>query len=197
MATASSHQMETHNEMTERYQEAAAVLAKAEKLLDADALAAIYDRMAAEITQALGDANPVILCVMLGGLVPTAALIKRLTFAFELDYLHATRYRGEITGGELVWKVSPETNLEGRHVLVIDDILDEGKTLESILGALDAQGAATVRTAILLTKQHERRTTDLSVDFGGTKVPDRFLFGEGMDYKGYFRQLPAVYACAE
>lgn len=183
--------------MSDRCEEASAIFKRAERLLDADALAAIYDRMAAEVTRTLEDANPVILCVMLGGLVPTAELIKRLTFPFELDYLHATRYRGEITGGELVWKVSPETDLHDRHVLVIDDILDEGATLESVLTALDAQGAASVRTAILLTKQHERRKADLAVDFGGAQVPDRFLFGAGMDYKGYFRQLPAVYACSD
>lgn len=183
--------------MADRREEAAAVLADAECLYDAGALTTIYDRMAEQITQALGDADPVILCVMLGGLVPAAELIKRLTFAFEFDYLHATRYRGETAGGELVWKVSPETNLYDRHVLVIDDILDEGTTLESILNALDAQGAASVRTAILLTKQHDRRDAGLAADIAGAEVPDRYVFGAGMDYKGYFRQLPGVYACAE
>lgn len=183
--------------MTERYEQAATVLQQAECVHDAEALSAIYDRMAARITETLGAANPVILCVMLGGLVPTVELTKRLTFGFELDYLHATRFQGETEGGELVWKVSPETNLYNRHVLVIDDILDEGTTLEAILNALDAQGAASVRTAIVLTKQHERRAAGLIADINGADVPDRYVFGAGMDYKGYYRQLPAVYACRD
>jgi hypoxanthine phosphoribosyltransferase len=136
----------------------------------------------------------VILCVMLGGLVPTAEIVRRLSFPFELDYLHATRYRGETAGRELIWKVSPEIPLIDRQVLVIDDILDEGATLESILRALDAQGPASVRTAILLEKEHERRDPALGVDYLGGRVPDRYVFGAGMDYRGYFRQLPAVYA---
>lgn len=183
--------------MTERWEEASAVLEQAECLYDAEALAAIYDGMAAEITNTLAGQNPVVLCVMLGGMVPTAELIKRLTFPFEFDYLHATRYQGETSGGELVWKVSPETDLYNRDVLVIDDILDEGATLQSILGALDAQGAASVRTAIMLTKSHSRRQPGVAADIAGAEVPDRYVFGAGMDYKGYFRQLPAVYACAE
>lgn len=183
--------------MTDRWEEATAVLQQAECLYDGDALAEIYDRMAAEISATLGGTNPVILSVMLGGLVPAAELIKRLSFPFELDYLHATRYHGETTGGELVWKVSPETDLFGRDVLVIDDILDEGATLSAVLTAIDAQGAASVRTAILLVKQHDRCQADVAADIVGTHVPDRYVFGAGMDYKGYFRQLPAVYACAE
>lgn len=183
--------------MVDRRDEALAALARSECLYDTDALAAIYDRMADQIRRMLGDTDPVILCVMLGGLVPAAELIKRLEFPFEFDYLHATRYRGGTAGGELVWKVSPETDLYDRNVLVIDDILDEGTTLEAILNALDAQGAASVRTAILLTKQHQRRDAGLAADIAGAEVPDRYVFGAGMDYKGYFRQLPAVYACAE
>ncbi|MDN5863330.1 MAG: hypoxanthine-guanine phosphoribosyltransferase, partial [Salinisphaera sp.] len=160
-------------------------------------LAALYDRMAGEIEATLAGSNPVLLCVMLGGLVPTAEIARRLNFAFELDYLHATRYRGETEGGELVWKVSPGVNVAHREVLVIDDIIDEGKTLAAILAGIDAQGANRVRTAILLSKQHDRRDPALAPDFLGAAVPDRYVFGAGMDYKGYFRQLPAVYAVRE
>lgn len=180
--------------MPERRDDALRTLEEAERLYDAHDLAAMYDRMAEGIRADLADSDPVILCVMLGGLVPTAEIVRRLSFPFELDYLHATRYRGETAGGELLWKVSPEIPLDGRHVLVIDDILDEGTTLESILRALDAQGPASVRTAILLEKAHARRDPGLGVDYLGGRVPDRYVFGAGMDYRGYFRQLPDVYA---
>lgn len=181
----------------ERRRDAMAVRERAECVCDAETLAGIYDRMAGEISEVLAEVNPVILCVMLGGMVPAAELIRRLDFPFELDYLHATRYHGETQGGELVWKVSPGIDLAEREVLVIDDILDEGTTLEAILGALAAQGARHVRTAILLQKTHTRRDPALVPDVLGTTVPDRYVFGAGMDYKGYFRQLPAVYAVAD
>lgn len=180
--------------MPDRRDDALKTLESAECLYDGDDLAAMYDRMAEDVRRDLADRNPIVLCVMLGGLVPTAEILRRLEFPFELDYLHATRYRGETAGGELVWKVSPELPLDGRHVLVIDDILDMGTTLESILRAIAAQGPASVRTAILLEKDNDRRDPALKVDYLGGRVPDRYVFGAGMDYRGYFRQLPAVYA---
>lgn len=180
--------------MLDRRADAINALQHAEHLYDAGDLAAMYDRMAGRIREDLADSNPMVLCVMLGGLVPTAEIIRRLAFPFELDYLHASRYHGETVGGELVWKVSPEIPLVDRHVLVIDDILDEGDTLEGILRAIDAQGPASVRTAILLQKEHDRRDPALKVDYLGATVPDRYVFGAGMDYRGYFRQLPGVYA---
>jgi len=178
----------------ERYQEARAVYARADRLLDEHQLAGCYDRMAADITAQVAELDPVIISVMLGALQVTAEVTKRLDFPFEFDYLHATRYRGETDGGELVWKVSPAIRLEGRHVLIIDDIVDEGHTLSAILNAIQAQGAASVRTAMLLQKNHDRRAEGVNADILGSDIEDRYVFGAGMDYKGYFRQLPAVYA---
>ena len=178
----------------QRYEEARAVYAGADCLIDEQALVACYDRMAAEIETRFAELDPVVMCVMLGGLQPTAEITKRLSFPFEFDYLHATRYRGETDGGELVWKVSPGIRLADRHVLIIDDILDEGHTLAAILNAIAAQGAASVTTAMLLQKKHDRRVPGLNADIVGMEIEDRYVFGAGMDYKGYFQQLPAVYA---
>jgi len=179
---------------SETQREAMAVLERSEQIYSSGDLNAAYDRLADEITEAVGELDPVILCVMLGGAMPAVEITKRLRFPFEFDYLHATRYRGETAGGELVWKVSPGIPLVDRHVVVIDDILDEGHTLQAILDALNAQGTASVRTAILLEKQHDRREPGLEADFLGLEVDDRYVFGAGMDFRGYFRQLPAVYA---
>ena len=178
----------------ERYQEARAVYASADRLLDEQTVAGCYDRMAGDIAAEMATLDPVMLCVMLGGLHATAELTKRLEFAFEQDYLHATRYRGETDGGELVWKVSPGLRLAGRHVLIIDDILDEGHTLAAIIEAINNQGVASLRSAVLVAKDHDRRVPGLQPDFVGARVEDRYVFGAGMDYKGYYRQLPAVYA---
>lgn len=175
-------------------EELVAVHRGAEKLFEAADVAAAYDRMAERISEKIAHTTPVILCVMIGGLIPTAELIRRFDFPLELDYLHATRYRGETSGGELVWKVSPSTDLEGRAVLVVDDILDEGHTLNAILQALRAQGPERLFTSALLEKLHDRRVPGLKADFVGLQVPDRYVFGCGMDYKGYWRQLDGIYA---
>lgn len=174
--------------------EAQAVLAAADCLHDAAAVTAAYDRMAAAITAEYADLNPLLLCVMIGGLVPTSELIKRLDFPFELDYLHATRYRGATTGGGLIWKRQPPAIMEGRHVLVIDDILDEGHTLDAVRKALTEFKPASVKIAVLVDKLHDRRASDAHAEFIGLEVGDRYVFGCGMDYKEYWRQLPAIYA---
>ena len=183
-----------HRIMVERREDAIQQFEQADCLFTKAQIDAMYDRMAAEISAQIAGLDPIILCVMMGGFVPAAEILKRLEFPFEFDYLHATRYRGETVGGELVWKVSPGIALQDRNVLVIDDILDEGHTLQAILDALKGQEAESVRTAILLQKDHDRRDPAMKPDFLGAMVEDRYVFGVGMDYKGYFRQLPAVYA---
>lgn len=176
--------------------EAKEVLANAEVLIDEQQLQAGYDRMADQIRTEMADLNPVVVCIMLGGMHATVEITKRLEFPLELDYLQATRYGREIHGGELLWKVSPGVDLSNRHVLIIDDILDEGTTLATVLNAIDAQGAASIRTAMLLEKMHDRRVPSLKADFVGFQVEDRYVFGAGLDYKGYLRQIPAIYAVA-
>lgn len=179
------------NEFLPRAQE---ILPRTETLVSESEVAACYDRMAAAITTDLGDCDPVIMCVMLGALHATAELTRRLAFPFELDYLHATRYQGETSGGDLIWKVSPSLSLEGRHVLVVDDILDEGHTLASIERCLLMQQPASLRTAVLVQKQHDRRDPDIRADYVGVELEDRYLIGCGMDYRNYYRQLPYIAA---
>lgn len=180
--------------MSEHLGEAERILKEAERLHDADAVSAAYDRMAEEVSERLTGSDPVVMCAMMGGLVTTAELTRRLTLPFELDFLQATRYRGDTQGGEMLWKVSPSLVLEGRAVLVVDDILDEGHTLNAILESLRAQRPERIVTAVLVEKQHERRHPDIRADIVGLKVDDRYVFGCGMDYRGYWRQLPEIYA---
>ena len=170
------------------------VLSKADCLHDAAAVQAAYARMAREIEAEYAALNPLLLCVMTGGVQATAELAGRLPFALEIDYLHATRYRGKTTGADLVWKAHPDIAVKDRQVLVIDDILDEGHTLAAILKALREQGAASVKCAVLAEKLHDRKAPDVKADFVGVTVVDRYVFGCGMDYKSYLRQLPAIYA---
>lgn len=152
------------------------------------------DKMAAEIHQKLHDQNPIILCVMVGGLVPMGNLLMRLDFPLEVDYVHATRYRGEISGGELHWKARPSRELKGRTVLVVDDILDGGVTLAAILKEVKSMGAAQVYSAVLVDKHHKRVENGLErADFVGLEVDDHYIFGYGMDYNEYLRNAPGIF----
>lgn len=179
-----------------RVEDARTALAQAECLVGATEVDAAWERLAAAVRAEYADKNPLLLAVMIGGLVAAAEIGKRLAFAFELDYLHATRYRGETQGAGLVWKRHPQVPLEGRHVLVIDDILDEGHTLVAIRAALEAERPASLKVAVLAKKHHARCVPEAQAEFIGLELPDRYVFGCGMDYREYWRQLPAIYALA-
>jgi hypoxanthine phosphoribosyltransferase len=152
------------------------------------------DTMAGEIHQAIANENPVLLCVMIGGLVPMGSLLLRLDFPLELHYVHASRYHGDIKGGNLEWKASPSFDIKDRTVLIVDDILDSGLTLAAIVDYCQQQGATKVLTAVLVDKEHVREPGGLKkADFCGLEVEDRYIFGYGMDYKEYLRNAPGVY----
>lgn len=155
------------------------------------------DAMAEKIHEALAEKNPVLLCVMIGGLVPLGNLLPRLDFPLEVDYVHATRYRGDIRGGDIHWKVKPSVDLTNRTVLIVDDILDGGITLAAILEEVKRLGAAEVYTAVLVDKHHKRVPNGLAnADFVGLQVDDHYIFGYGMDYHEYLRNAPGIYVVA-
>jgi hypoxanthine phosphoribosyltransferase len=170
------------------------VLEGAHLLHDAAAVRQALDHMAAAITTELANANPVVLCVLTGGIIPTGHLLTRLTFPLEVDYLHATRYRGATQGEHVQWVCRPETGLQDRTVLVIDDILDEGHTLADVLAYCRDAGATRTYSAVLVQKQHARCADTIRADYVGLSVEDRYVFGFGMDYKGHFRNLDGIYA---
>jgi hypoxanthine phosphoribosyltransferase len=170
------------------------VLEGAELLHNPHAIRQALDRMAAEIAAFLANTHPVVLCVLTGGIIPTGHLLTRLTFPLEIDYLHATRYRGATQGEHVQWICRPGTDLQGRTVLVVDDILDEGHTLADILAFCRDAGASQVYSAVLVEKQHARKADAVTADYVGLSVEDRYVFGFGMDYKGHFRNLDGIYA---
>lgn len=175
--------------------EARQVLREADLLIGEAEVLATIERLAGEITERLGEANPVVICVMNGGLIFGGQLLTRLLFPLEVDYAHATRYGQATRGAMLNWIVRPQQELAGRTVLLLDDILDEGVTLASIADFCRQQGAAEVLTAVLVEKLHLRKVTPgMRADFSGLETGDRFLFGYGLDYKGYWRNAPGIYA---
>ncbi|MGI8739720.1 MAG: hypoxanthine-guanine phosphoribosyltransferase [Gammaproteobacteria bacterium] len=180
-----------------RIQEMIAPLADAEQVYGQSEIEAALDRMAVDITRDFAQSNPIVLCVMNGGVVIMGHLLTRLHFPLEVDYLHVTRYRGRTHGGALSWQRKPELPLNDRAVLIVDDILDEGHTLVEILDYCRDQQASQVATAVLVNKRHERKQLRAVVDYVGLEVADRYVFGFGMDYKGYLRNVPAIYAVKE
>ncbi len=179
--------MDIPNQIQHVYEEATQLYSTAE-------VEAALDKMAASISEELRDTNPVLLCVMVGGLVPLGNLLPRLDFPLEVDYLHATRYAGNLSGGRLMWKVKPTVILEGRTVLIVDDILDEGVTLAAVVEEIKAMGALCVKTAVLVDKANRRADDGLQVaDFTGLHVDNHYVFGYGMDYHEYLRNAPGIF----
>lgn len=174
-----------------------AILARATLLAGEAEVAAALDRMAAQLRSDLAGRDPLVLAVMIGGLVPAAWLLQRLDFPLQLDYVHASRYRGGTRGhDDIDWLARPRAALQGRAVLVVDDILDEGHTLAAILEDCRARGAAEVRSAVLVEKMHDRKAPGLEADYVGLRLEDRYLFGCGMDYHEHHRQHAAIYGLA-
>jgi hypoxanthine phosphoribosyltransferase len=169
----------------------------AEEIHSPAAVDAALDRLAAAVHAELADRNPVLLAVMNGGVVPAVRLQQRLRFLHQFDYVHATRYASGTRGGEIRWLARPRIPLEGRAVLIVDDILDEGYTLKAIQAWCREQGVRALHTAVLTVKRHDRRVAGVEADFVGLEVPDRYVFGVGMDYREYLRELNGIYALHE
>lgn len=169
---------------------------RAECLYSQTQVEAAISRMAAEIQKDLADANPVVLCVLNGAIVVTGKLLPQLPFILELDSVHVTRYHGETRGSELHWRHLPAIELCGRHVLLVDDVLDEGVTLAAIRDYCLEHGAREVRIAVLVDKRLPV-AKPCRADYVGLICGDRYIFGYGMDYRGYLRNLPGIYALPE
>lgn len=176
--------------------EARGILAGAEIIHSAETVAAAVSRVAAEITEKLGESNPLVLCVMSGGVPFAGQLMTQLLFPLDFDYMHVTRYGQETSGGALSWRSAPWTPVKGRTVLILDDILDEGLTLAAIVERMKELGATACYTAVATDKLNGKQKP-IKADFVALTVPDRFVFGYGMDVRGKWRNLPAIYAMKE
>jgi len=169
------------------------ILSRAVELCSPHQVDVTLARMAGEIAARLSDSDPLVLCVMKGAVVFAGSLLPLLRFPLDFDYVHATRYRDQTQGGALDWIVFPGDKVSGRHVLVLDDILDEGHTLAAIRERCLREGAVSFHSAVLLEKQIDR-PKPITADFVGICVPDRYVFGYGMDVNGRWRNLPGIYA---
>jgi hypoxanthine phosphoribosyltransferase len=169
---------------------------RSEEVVSADEIQAALRCMAAEITTRLSESHPLVITVMNGGQIFAGQLLPRLPFALDTSYVHVRRYGADTKGGELVWIAGPHEPVTGRAVLLLDDILDEGRTLATIRKRLLEQGAREVLLAAFALKERATPAV-IAADFTGVRVPDRFVFGFGMDIAGAWRNLPSIRALAE
>lgn len=172
------------------------VLDHADLVFSPEQIDKALDEMSLDITRDYADKNPLCITVLIGGLVFAGHLLPKLKFPLELDYLHATRYRGELKGSDaLHWLAKPNASLKDRDVLILDDILDEGITLAEIIKYCTAHGARSVKSAVLIDKKVEKSPDGvMSADYFALTAPDKYLFGYGMDYKENWRNAPGIYA---
>ena len=176
--------------------QARTLLEEAELIRSADEVQAAVRRVADAINATLADQHPLVLSVMGGAVVFTGQLLPMLDFPLDFDYLHVSRYGNEKQGGALHWKVAPRENVRDKVVLVLDDILDEGETMHAIKQRVMELGATKCYCAVFADKE-KGMDKPVRADFVGMELPNRFVFGFGMDVHGAWRNLPAIYALKE
>lgn len=176
--------------------EALEILDRAELVHSEETVEGALKRIAGEINAKLRDVHPLVLSVMGGAVVFTGKLLPLLDFPLDFDYIHVSRYGNRTSGGKIDWKVVPRENVRGRVILVLDDILDEGETMAAIEQRIMNEGAAAFYSAVFCDKAIGRKKP-IEPDFVGLTLPDRYVFGFGMDVHGAWRNLPAIYALKE
>ena len=169
---------------------------QSEQLYSMSEIDGALEKLAAALNSSYANSNPVLLCVMNGSVITAGHLLPKLQFPLELDYIHVTRYGDKTTGGELTWLHRPVTDLTGRAVILIEDIFDEGVTLQALRDYCEQAGASSVSCVALVDKLHDNKVC-VPPEFIGLTVPDRYVFGFGMDYKGFWRNTPGIYAVKE
>jgi len=168
------------------------ILENSRRLFNRDEVSAAVQKMADEINEYYGDDPIILITVLTGAIIPATWLVTKLKMPVQMDFVHATRYRGGLYGAELEYRVPPRLDLEGKNVLIVDDIFDEGHTLAAIKGSVEKRKAGAVKMAVLVRKDHDRGLSRDYVDFVGLDVPDVYVFGCGMDAYEEWRHLDEI-----
>ena len=173
------------------------ILLNSTLLANMSEVTAASDKMAKTISQELKFSFPIIVAVMNGGLLPLGLILTKLDFPLETDYIHPTRYNDSTAGGELQWIRKPPESFSGRTILLVDDVLDKGTTLQQTIEECEKIGTKKIYTAVLVSKDVKDRKGLKKTNFSGLTMPDQYLFGCGMDYKRRLRNAPGIFAVSE
>ncbi len=160
------------------------------EVIDADTISRRVAELGAEIMADYPDGPPVLVMVLHGSVPFGADLIRHMPYEVEADFLALTRFGEE---GRVNIAMDTSISLEGRHVLVVEDLVDTGLTLVTMRRLLEARNPASVRVVALLDKA-PRRIVDVAVEYRGFEVGDEFLLGYGLDWEGRYRNLPSLWA---
>jgi hypoxanthine phosphoribosyltransferase len=162
-------------------------------LISAERIQERVGELARQIAEDFRERGPLtIVGVLTGSLIFLADLVRRLDLPLRIGLIQASSYRGAtMTAGELRIQPELQPDVQGRHVLLLDDILDTGKTLNHLIRHLSGLGAASIRVAVLLRKKG-RQEVALEPDYWGFEIPNAFVVGYGLDFNDEYRQLPYV-----
>ena len=173
------------------------VHASADRLFDERSVELAISVLAEKVAKDNDENFPLVLCVMNGGLYLTGQLLRYWNFPLTVDYVHATRYRLATLGKDVLWKAYPQNEIRDRHVLIIDDIFDQGYTLEEVRSYCLKHGALSCNSVFLIRKTHQRKKADIRPDYVGLECGDVYVYGAGMDLNSHFRNLSSIYAIPE
>jgi len=177
-------------------EEARKIHSSADLLFDQQAVDQGIAELATKVARDYEDNFPLVLCVMNGGLYLTGQLLRHWDFPMTIDYVHATRYRLATLGKDVLWKAYPQNEIKDRHVIIVDDIFDQGYTLEEVKSYCIKHGAKQCSSVFLIRKSHDRKKANIQPDYVGLECGDCYVYGAGMDLNGHFRNLSSIHFVA-
>ena len=162
----------------------------AEKLFDRAAIAQRVTAIGKQIGREYAGRNPLLVGVLTGSAIFVADVMRSIDIPCEYDFIALNPFAGE---GGIRFIKDTTASVEGRHVIVVEDTIDTGLTLQYITGTFAARAPASLATCVLLDRPH-RRIAHVDVTYRGFEIPDVFVVGYGLDYMGRYRELPEIYA---
>lgn len=164
--------------------------------IKADEIHAVVKRMAADLKRDYEGKTPLFIAILNGSFIFAADLFKQIDFEAEICFIKLASYKGTKSTGQVISAIGLDVDVKGRHLVILEDIVDTGKTLTSFLPQLDNQHPASLKLCVLLHKP-DAMQVPLHIDYIGFSIPNRFVLGYGLDFDGLGRNIPELYQLQE
>lgn len=164
--------------------------------LSAQQIDEALEKLAFQLRKDYAGSKPLFIAILNGSFIFAADLFRKLDFDAEICFIKLASYKGTTSTGHVVTAIGLDVPIRDRHVVVLEDIVDTGKTLSTFLPQISNQHPASMELCVLLHKP-EATTHPIAIAYKGFTIPDKFVVGYGLDYDGYGRNLPAIYQLAE